>query len=202
MSANFFDLVRRACLEPNKIFLKTTEGRILTCVEMFAMTGRLANILVLSGVEPDDRVAVQVEKTPENLLLYLATLRAGAVYVALDTAFPLAEVGEAIVATGAKIVVCDPVKREGLAPIAEKHRVSAVETLDALGGGMLMDAAAKAPSEFADVPREGDDLAAIFYASGTGGGRRAARITHRELATRAQPLIGEGRFIDLLSMSP
>ncbi len=75
---------------------------------------QIANVLVLSGVEPGDRVAVQVEKTVENLLLYLAVLRAGAVYLPLNTAYTLAELDYFIGDAEPKLVVCDPAKREGL----------------------------------------------------------------------------------------
>ncbi len=89
---------------------------------MLDRTGQIANVLVLSGVEPGDRVAVQVEKTVENLLLYLAALRAGAVYLPLNTAYTLAELDYFIGDAEPKLVVCDPAKREGLAEIAQQAR--------------------------------------------------------------------------------
>jgi malonyl-CoA/methylmalonyl-CoA synthetase len=187
MSANVFELVRRACATPDKHFVEA-EGRRFTCGDALAWTGRLANILVLSDVEPGDTVAVQAEKTPEHLLLYLAVLRAGAVYLPLDASLPLNELDNVLGAAKPKLVVCDPARRDALALIAEKHRVSAVQTLDANGGGLLMQAAAKAPSEFADVPRESDDVAVA----------RPAKLTHGELTARAKPLIVEGRFMQLL----
>jgi malonyl-CoA/methylmalonyl-CoA synthetase len=192
MSANVFELVRRACTASDKILLES-EGRRFTCRDTVALTGRMANILVLSGVEPDDRVAVETEPAPEHLMLFLAVLRAGAVYVAVDKS---AKLDDLFAETAPKLVVCQPAKRERLAPLAEKHAVSAVQTLDGRGGGMLMDAAAKAPSEFADVPREAEDLAAIFCSAGDG---RAIRLNHGELSARARVLIDDGRLLQLLS---
>jgi malonyl-CoA/methylmalonyl-CoA synthetase len=187
MSANVFELVRRACAAPDKLFVEA-EGRRFTCGDALAWTGRLANILVLSDVEPGDAVAVQAEKTPEHLLLYFAVLRAGAIYVPLDTGLTPAQLDDVLADAKPKLVVCDPVRRDVVAPVAEKHRVSAVQTLDARGARLLMQAAAKAPSEFADVPRESDDVAIV----------RPAKLTHGELAARAKPLIAEGRFMQLL----
>ena len=109
------------------------------------MSGRLANVLVERGVKPGDRVAVQVEKSSENLMLYLATLRAGAVYLPLNTAYTLAELDYFIGDAEPTLVVCDAVRREGLATVAQSHRVAALDTLDASGKGTLIEAAAGAP---------------------------------------------------------
>ena len=91
MSDSLFDLIRRSIRSADALFLETADGRRLTYGDMLTLSGRIANTLVLRGVEPGDRVAVQVEKTAENLLLYLATLRVGGVYLPLNTAYTLAE---------------------------------------------------------------------------------------------------------------
>jgi malonyl-CoA/methylmalonyl-CoA synthetase len=187
MSANCFALVRRACATPDKPLIES-QGRRFTCRDTLLLTGRLANILVLNGVEPDDRVLVQPEPTPEHVMLFLAVLRAGGVYVSVDKI-------DALEKLDAKVVVCPSSMRDTLSPLAEQH-VAAVQTLDASGGGMLMEAASKAPSDFADVPREENDLAAIFHVLEDG---RAARLTHGELSARAKTLIDEGRLIQLVT---
>jgi malonyl-CoA/methylmalonyl-CoA synthetase len=86
MSGNLFDLLSSRAPAPGKALLELADGRQLSYGEALAWAGRVANILVLRGVEPGDRVAVQVEKSPEALILYLAALRAGAVYLPLNTA--------------------------------------------------------------------------------------------------------------------
>jgi malonyl-CoA/methylmalonyl-CoA synthetase len=188
MSANCFELVRRACATPDRPLIES-KGRRFTCRDTLLLTGRLANILVLSGVEPDDRVLVQPEPTPEHIMLFLAVLRAGGVYVSADKI-------DALEKLDAKVVVCPSSMHDTLSPLAKQH-AAAVETLDASGGGMLMEAASKAPSDFADVPREESDLAAIFRVLEDG---RAARLTHGELAVRAKPLIDEGRLTQLVPL--
>src|SRR5665811_345312 len=114
MSGNLFDLIRERMPRPDKTLLETGDGRRLSYGDMLATIGRLANTLVLRGVEPGDRVAAQVDKSPENLLLYLAVLRAGAIYLPLNTAYTLAELDYFIGDAEPKLVVCDPGKRAGL----------------------------------------------------------------------------------------
>jgi malonyl-CoA/methylmalonyl-CoA synthetase len=163
---------------------------------MLDRTGQLANALVLAGVEPGDRVAVQVEKSVENFLLYLAALRAGAVYLPLNTAYTLSELDYFIGDAEPKLVVCDPSKRDGLTEVAKQRGVASVETLDAAGKGSLIDAAAGAPKDFADVPRADEDLAAILYTSGTTGRSKGAMLTHNNLSSNAQTLVDYWRFTD------
>ncbi len=191
---NLFDRISGRIADPAKVFLETAGGERMTYGDMLAATGRIANTLVLAGVEPGDRVAVQVEKSPENLLLYLATLRVGGVYLPLNTAYTLTELEYFIGDAEPKLVVCDPAKRDGLAPIAQKHGVASIETLDKDGRGSLMDKAAKAPADCADVPRAASDLAAILYTSGTTGRSKGAMLTHRNLASNALTLIETWRF--------
>jgi malonyl-CoA/methylmalonyl-CoA synthetase len=146
---------------------------------------------VALGVRPGDRVAVQVEKTPEAALLYLATLRAGAVYLPLNPAYTLAELDYFIGDAEPALIVCTPAARHGLLGVA---RGAGVETLDAAGKGSLADRAAGAPKLFDDVTRAADDLAAILYTSGTTGRSKGAMLTHANLASNAEVLAQAWRF--------
>lgn len=191
---NLFETIRSRIASPARPFIVKADGTTMSYGDMLDRSGQLANVLVLAGVEPGDRVAVQVEKTVENLLLYLATLRAGAVYLPLNTAYTLAELDYFIGDAEPKLVICDPAKRDGVAEIARKRGVASVETLDAKGQGSLIDLAGKAPKDFADVPREDDDLAAILYTSGTTGRSKGAMLTHRNLSSNAETLREYWRF--------
>jgi malonyl-CoA/methylmalonyl-CoA synthetase len=193
---NLFGLIRQSIPSPEKVFLLDAAGGAITYGDMLSRTAQIANVLVARGVKPGDRVAVQVEKTAENLLLYLAALRAGAVYLPLNTAYTLAELDYFIGDAEPSLVVCDPAKREGVAEIARKRGVGAVETLDAKGTGSLIDAAATASTDFTDVLRAENDLAAILYTSGTTGRSKGAMLTHRNLGSNAQTLKEYWRFTD------
>ena len=194
MSGNLFDLIRARMPAPDARFLETQDGRVWTYGDMLARSGQIANILTLRGVEPGDRVAVQTEKSAEAIMLYLATLRAGAVYLPLNTAYTLAELDYFIGDAEPRLIVCDPTKQASLQELATKHGIEAIDTLDANGKGSLPAAADKAPPAFADVPREDDDLAAILYTSGTTGRSKGAMLTHRNLSSNALALLEYWQF--------
>jgi malonyl-CoA/methylmalonyl-CoA synthetase len=193
---NLFGLIRQGISSPSKVFLEDGAGRRMTYADMLARTAQIANVLVARGVKPGDRVAAQIEKTAENLLLYLATLRAGAVYLPLNTAYTLAELDYFIGDAEPALFVCDPSRHAGVAEIAQKRGVGAVETLDSKGQGSLIAAADTASADFADVSRGVDDLAAILYTSGTTGRSKGAMLTHRNLSSNAQTLKDYWRFSD------
>ena len=192
-SANLFDLLLGSSRDGDRIALETADGRTWTFADLAAAAGRYANLLVARGVRPGDRVAVQVEKSVPNLLLYLATIRAGAVYLPLNTAYTVNEIAYFLGDAEPSLVVCDPAKREAIAALVAGRDV-AVETLDAAGEGSLSSAAAEQPTDFATVPRAPDDLAAILYTSGTTGRSKGAMLTHANLASNAETLVAAWRF--------
>jgi malonyl-CoA/methylmalonyl-CoA synthetase len=191
LNENLFERVFGALAEPARLLIETGDGRRLTYGDVMALSGRLANALRARGVVPGDRVAAEVEKTPEAFVLYLACLRAGAVYLPLNTAYTLAELGYFIADAEPKLIVCDPEKRDGIIGIAAG---AAVETLDAVGHGSLADLAAAEAEGFQTVARDADDLAAILYTSGTTGRSKGAMLTHGNLVSNALTLVDYWRF--------
>ncbi|RUZ52267.1 malonyl-CoA synthase, partial [Mesorhizobium sp. M7A.F.Ca.US.003.02.2.1] len=91
MSNHLFDAFRSRMPAPARLLMETDDGRSITYGDMLARSAQLAHALLQLDVEPGDRVAVQVEKSPEAVMLYLACLRAGAVFLPLNTAYTLAE---------------------------------------------------------------------------------------------------------------
>lgn len=194
-NANLFSRLFDGLDDPKRLAIETHDGARISYGDLIARAGQMANVLVARGVKPGDRVAVQVEKSVANIVLYLATVRAGAVYLPLNTAYTLNELDYFIGDAEPSLVVCDPSKAEGLAPIAAKVNAR-IETLGPDGKGSLTEAADKAGSEFATVPRENDDLAAILYTSGTTGRSKGAMLTHDNLASNSLSLVGYWRFTD------
>lgn len=194
-NANLFSRLFDGLDDPKRLAIETQDGAHISYGDLIARAGQMANVLVARGVKPGDRVAVQVEKSVANLVLYLATVRAGAVYLPLNTAYTLNELDYFMGDAEPSLVVCDPAKAEGLAPIAAKVKAK-VETLGADGKGSLTEAADTASSEFTTVPRENDDLAAILYTSGTTGRSKGAMLSHDNLASNSISLVGYWRFTD------
>jgi len=181
---HLFDAIGRAAA-PKATFIETPAGRRWTYGDMLDWSARLAGALAALGVEPGDRVAVQVEKSAESLMLYLACLRAGAVYLPLNTAYTLAELDYFLGDAEPRMVVCAPGSAKGIAKLAKRCQAR-VETLDDQGGGSLLALAEQQGSDFADVARAADDLAAILYTSGTTGPAKGVMVTHSMLALAAQ----------------
>jgi malonyl-CoA/methylmalonyl-CoA synthetase len=192
-NANLFSRLFDGLDDPNRLAIETHDGKRITYGDLIARAGQIANVLVARGVKPGDRVAVQVEKSVENLVLYLATVRAGGVYLPLNTAYTLNELDYFITDAEPTVVVCDPAKADGIAAIAAKVGAK-VETLDASGKGSLTEAADKAATAFATVPRSRDDLAAILYTSGTTGRSKGAMLSHDNLASNSLTLVDYWRF--------
>src|SRR3954451_15312874 len=167
MSAHLYDALTARFPKRDKPFLTTPDGRVVSYRELEEGSGRIASVLRDLGVESGDRVAVQVEKSPEAVLLYLGCLRAGAVFLPLNTAYTPAEVAYFLGDAEPKVFVCDPARKGKLADAAKKARVAHVETLDANGEGSLVEKAKSAPAKFTTASRGRDDLAAILYTSGT-----------------------------------
>ncbi|WP_119256525.1 malonate--CoA ligase [Shinella zoogloeoides] len=189
MANHLFDPIRAAAA-PEAVFIETAEGRRWTYGDMIRLSGQLAHALARRGVTPGDRVAVQVEKSPEALMLYLACLRAGAIYLPLNTAYTLAELGYFLGDATPALVVVDPKVRDSVVEIAG----GAVETLDATGGGSLLQLAGAEEADFSDIERGPDDLAAILYTSGTTGRSKGAMLTHDNLLSNALTLRDHWRF--------
>jgi len=179
---------------PDRRFLETQDGTVMTYGDLEAETARIAGALVALGVAPGDRVAVQVQKSPRALCLYLACARAGAVYLPLNTAYTLAELAYFIGDAEPVIVVCDPAAQAGIAALPEAAGVKSVQTLDAEGNGSLADLAADKSATFKDVAREDDDLAAILYTSGTTGRSKGAMLTVGNLYSNSEVLAGYWGF--------
>src|SRR6478752_1352753 len=129
MSDNLFALVRQRIRAPGKTFIETNDGRLFTYADMLALSGRMANALRERGVQPGDRVAVQVEKSAEAIMLYLACLRVGAVYLPLNTAYTLTELEYFIGDAEPRLVVASPQNGAAIAELAARLGVSATETL-------------------------------------------------------------------------
>lgn len=198
MGNHLFDLIAARMPAPQAPFALIDDGRTYTYADMVAVSARFANALVALGVKPGDRVAVQVEKSIEALMLYLGTVRAGAIFLPLNTAYTPAEIEYFLGDAEPAVFVCDPARVGALRPFAEKAGAK-LETLGVwrspeISAGTLSDRALAAAPEFVDIARGPDDLAAILYTSGTTGRSKGAMLSHDNLASNALALVDYWRF--------
>jgi malonyl-CoA/methylmalonyl-CoA synthetase len=168
------------------------DDRLLAYGELELETARWAQALESLNVQPGDRVAAQVEKSLESLILYLATIRIGAVYLPLNPAYTLAELAYFVGDAEPALMVCDPAHMPGVEKIAGSAEVVG---LNAEGRGELYDLA-QTNLVSPPVSRAPEDLAAICYTSGTTGRSKGAMLTHRALESNATTLKALWRFTE------
>jgi len=170
------------------------DGRVWTYGDVERASARIANLLVALGLKPGDRVAAQVEKTPEALLLYLASLRAGMVFLPLNPAYQKKEVEYFLGDAEPGLFVCRPQSRALADALARQLGVRQVLELGDTGRGSLIDAAAPHADAFRTVTSKAQDLACILYTSGTTGRSKGAMLSHRNLAANARVLHAAWHF--------
>lgn len=151
-------------------------------------SARMANLLVSLALPEGSRVAVQVEKSVEAMILYLATLRAGYVFLPLNTAYQSAEIEYFIGNAEPAVVVCTPANFGWVSKIAFTAGTQHVFTLGEDRNGSLLERAAHQGDEHVPAARSAGDLAAILYTSGTTGRSKGAMLTHGNLQSNAETL--------------
>ncbi len=160
--------------------IETSDGKIITFRALDQATARIANLLTSLGLQKEDRVAAQVDKSPEALMLCLGAQRAGLAFLPLNAAYQTAEVAYFLENAAPKAVICRAATQEAIIGIAGGAHVL---TLESDGSGSLTEAAAGQKDSFATVTSAPDDMAAILYTSGTTGRAKGAMLTHGNLAS-------------------
>ena len=190
---NLFSALRRAFpSDLTAVAIETVDpdrpALIYTWADLERGTAMLANLLGSLELPADARIAVQTEKSVEALMLYLAVLRAGYVYLPLNTAYQRAEIEYFIGNAEPSVVVCARKNFGWVSRIAFTAGTQHVFTLDDDRSGSLLERAAVQSDLHTPVARAADDLAAILYTSGTTGRSKGAMLTHGNLLSNAQVL--------------
>lgn len=164
------------------------EGPVLTYAQLDDLSARFSRVLKDAGLKPGDRIVVQVDKSFGNVAMYLGALRAGGVYVTLNTAYTSSEVDYFIGNSRPTVVVCRPQDEAAFNEIAKRYGVASVLTLsESEEDGLWAAALAASPDKDIEV-RAPDDLAGILYTSGTTGRSKGAMLTHDNLLRNAEAL--------------
>jgi len=193
MNANLYALFRsRFPQDPEDCWLETEDGHYYSWRDLERGTAKIAHLFASLQLPAGSRIAAQVEKSPEALMLYLATVRAGFVYLPLNTAYRADEMAYFIGNATPAVVVCSPNNFGWITQIAFPAGTRHVFTLDeprqGRNSGTLLARALHHPDQFDTVHREPDDLAAILYTSGTTGRSKGAMLSHGNLASNIRVL--------------
>ena len=190
-------------MDNNKIFLQTEEEQV-SYKNFTILTNKIANILVSQGLNPGDRVAAQVEKSITQLALYAATIKAGGVYLPLNTAYTPHELNYFISNARPKIIVTAKDTMGDLEKLFSSAQAIFL-TLNADGTGSLSDKLKMSETNFQAANRSKQDLAVIMYTSGTTGKSKGAKLTHQNLTSNCEVLEKSWEFSNndvLLHMLP
>jgi len=186
-TGNFYAALEAAFpAERSRPVIESENGELLTYADLEDWAHRLALALEGAGAYPGDRVAVQVEKSPLAVALYLACLKAGLIYLPLNPAYGGAETAHVIADAGPRLFICGSTRAPEAAALMGTD--AAVLTLDDDGGGSLVEAASASHPPHRTVDVSGDQVAALLYTSGTTGRPKGAMITHANLDSNARAL--------------
>jgi len=183
---NLFAALRAAFPEDlDAVAVETDTGLNYSWRDLERSTAMMANLLQSLDLPAGARIAVQVEKSVEAMMLYLATLRAGYVFLPLNTAYQSAEIEYFIGNAEPSVVVCSSKNFGWVSKIAFKAGTQNVFTLDDDRTGSLLERAAHCSDRHEVVQRGADDLAAILYTSGTTGRSKGAMLSHGNMLSNA-----------------
>jgi malonyl-CoA/methylmalonyl-CoA synthetase len=188
--ANLYSWIAHALQRRHDCAVLVSERSTLTGSQLLDQTARYATTLLALGVSSGERLAVHIDKSVPNVVLYLACLRVGATYLPLNSAYQASEVEYFLQDARPRVLITSAARYGELAAVAERQRVAKVLTLDADGSGTFLqemplhDAADDTIAECTD-----QDLAVICYTSGTTGRSKGAMITHGNLLSNAQSLV-------------
>jgi len=189
MNDNLFAALRASFpAELDTAAIDTDNGLSYSWRDLERGTAMMANLLASLDLEPGARIAMQTEKSVEALMLYLATLRAGFVFLPLNTAYRQAEMTHFLSDAEPAVVVCSSANLDWVGDLARRFGARHLFTLDDDRTGTLLARAAQCSDRHTIAVRQSGDLAVILYTSGTTGRSKGAQLTHGNMLSNAQVL--------------
>ena len=175
-------------------FLILPDGVRVSHAEFTARAAQFAGALAAAGLQPGDRVALQLEKSADMLAVIAGAVRAGVVFLPLNTAYTASELSYFVSDAAAKLLLCDGKAEAALTPVARQCGARLM-VLNADGSGSFAELAATADA-VPPADRGANDLAALLYTSGTTGRSKGAMMSHGNLLSNAAVLVDYWRFTD------
>jgi malonyl-CoA/methylmalonyl-CoA synthetase len=189
MEENLYYLLReRALKDAADLGLEIVGGQTVSYADLDDGSARIARLFQELSLTPGDRVLVQVDKSPQAVMLYLGCLRTGMIYVPLNTAYTASELAYFLSDSEPRLVVCGPKAADKIELEAARIGAPHVLTLDEGGGGTLMEQAGTLPPNNDIFSLKSSDLGAILYTSGTTGKSKGAMLSHGNLSSNALAL--------------
>ncbi len=189
----YLEIARNVAADPERIAIETEHGEVFRYAELDREVARTANALLGCGVRPGDRVAVQLHKSVPSLLIYLACLRAGLVYLPLNTAYRSSELDYFLRDAEPGLILVEPENEAAMKALSSASVGAKVMTLGGADGGLAKRVADASPN-FDTFNCGADELAVIVYTSGTTGRSKGAMVTHGNLVSNARALTEVWRF--------
>jgi malonyl-CoA/methylmalonyl-CoA synthetase len=178
---NLYDLFQDR-FQSGTDFILSPDNKVLASYEdLDCKSAQYANCLIDLGLSRGDRVIVQVEKSIECLYLYFACLRAGLIYLPLNTAYQKHELEYFINDATPELIICSPDNEELYKSLSTGKSTSKIFTLDESSTGSLSKNCEGLPTLFQSAQCDASDIAAILYTSGTTGRPKGAMISHGNL---------------------
>lgn len=186
---NLYELMKsRFPADNNQTLLELEDGYCYSYADLDRESARYARFFAELGLKFGDRVMAQVGKSPQVLFLYLGCLRAGLIYLPLNTAYLQDELDYFLQDAEPRAIVGSDATLKILAGLAEKRGIQHVFSLNPDGSGSLQESSQNSEPQFDTVTCQADDIAAILYTSGTTGRPKGAMITHDNLSSNALAL--------------
>jgi len=184
--SNPYDWVAHlAATDPERPVIHMQTGETIGYGTLDARTIALTATLADLGVKSGDRILVQAEKSLGFILLYLAALRMGAIFVPLNTAYAAGEVDYFITDAQPALIVTSPDR--GMAMTALAANRAPVHTLGTDDDGSLLAHTPASAPPARPAPDERRTVA-FLYTSGTTGRPKGAMLSGRNLASNAATL--------------
>ena len=198
-----FDEIFKSNETSPNIFL-INENKEITYLEFNEIVNQISNYLIDINLLPGDRVAIQAEKNVIQLATYVATIKAGGVYLPLNTGYTLSELEYFFNDAKPKVIIVDDKIQNKVKNLVSYSSVS-ILSLNLDETGSLIEQIKKYPKKFQSIKRNENDLAAILYTSGTTGKSKGAMLSHRNLVSNSEVLRNFWKFTEndvLLHMLP
>ncbi len=175
--------------QPDKLALQFIDGAPITYGELAKAVNRSADYLLSLGIEPGDRVAVQLPKCLPFIYFHLAAMQIGAIFLPLNPAYPAAELRYFLADSGARLLIADAQDQAKLDPITDAlpdHRKTTyLYKPGDSGANWLLD---YSPERQYALPSDPDQTAMMLYTSGTTSRPKGAQISHGNLTANIAAL--------------